>query len=167
VTGSLFARLCGFAWWLRLAGFASCLGLLVLASFLAPEGAAEVATPYLRNLAHAPLFGLFALSFLVLSGPQAPLRPRSWALAMGLVLVAGFLDEWHQLYVPGRGSDAKDVVTDLLGGLISLLLAAWAARTPLCLRRGLLPLGGAVAALFLWGLVVTDGPLTPLPFVQP
>ena len=83
MTGSLFARLCGFAWWLRLAGFASCLGLLVLASFLAPEGAAEVATPYLRNLAHAPLFGLFALSFLVLSGPQAPLRPRADFGALG------------------------------------------------------------------------------------
>ena len=83
------------------------------------------------------------------------------------MLVAGFLDEWHQLSIPGRGSDAKDVVTDLLGGLISLLVAAWAARTPLNLRGGLLPVTSAVVVLLLWGLVVTEGPVLPLPFVQP
>jgi VanZ family protein len=58
--------------------------------------------------------------------------PRSWSSkASVLVLVSGaistlygFTDEFHQLFVPGRSADLRDVLADCVGGFSGALAAA-------------------------------------------
>lgn len=165
---SLFARVAGRPLWLRVLAFAACAALVAFASTYAPvaEGPGLL-PPFVQHLAHAPLYALFAASFLILLGPRSPLRTWAWALTLTLTGAAGFLDEWNQLGVPGRGSDLLDLVTDLLGGYAALLLASWAARRPLDLRRGALRFGSAALLVLAWGLYSYSSPLVPLPFVGP
>lgn len=40
------------------------------------------------------------------------------ALAMLLAVLYGLTDEWHQSFVPGRKSDALDVLADAVGALL-------------------------------------------------
>ena len=43
---------------------------------------------------------------------------RQILLAAGLATLYGLLDEWHQAFVPGRNSDALDVLADAVGALL-------------------------------------------------
>lgn len=168
MSGSLFARVAGRPLWLRLLAFAACAALVAFASTYTPTAQGpSLLPPFVQHLAHAPLYALFATSFLILLGPRSPLRSWTWALTLALAGVAGFLDEWNQLGVAGRGSDLLDLVTDLLGAFAALLLASWAARRPLDLRRGALRLGSAALLVLAWGLYSYSSSLVPLPFVGP
>jgi len=50
------------------------------------------------------------------------LRTHALWAAFGFTLVYGALDEFHQLYVPGRWADIYDVLADGIGGA---LFVAW------------------------------------------
>jgi VanZ family protein len=56
-----------------------------------------------------------------------------FALAAAVTTLWGIIDEIHQAFVPGRVSDAQDVMADALGALagatLYLLLRAWRARS--------------------------------------
>jgi VanZ family protein len=72
---------------------------------------------WLSNLAHAPLFGLFALFAAALcyrvKGGGWPRATRGRGLfVVALTLAYGLADEWHQSTVPGRDASFLDVVTD-------------------------------------------------------
>ena len=46
---------------------------------------------------------------------------RRWIwIALLAVPLVGALDEWHQLYIPGRHSSAWDWATDVLGSIVAL-----------------------------------------------
>ncbi len=49
--------------------------------------------------------------------------PRATPLAFVLAALYAISDEWHQLYVPGRYSDGRDVLVDVAGALAALWLA--------------------------------------------
>jgi VanZ family protein len=77
------------------------------------------------KLAHATVYGVLgAFCFLAL--------PRTWSKrASVLVLISGamttmygFTDEFHQLFVPGRSADLRDVLADGVGGFVGALAAA-------------------------------------------
>ena len=77
---------------------------------------------------HLTLYAVFAC--LVARAAQVG-RP-SWRVlgmvALGL-FVWGAVDEWHQIFIPGRGADAADWAADSIGVLAGLALRrAWAAR---------------------------------------
>ena len=55
------------------------------------------------------------------SGGTAGLKFRLF-IAGGIALVVGTFDEIHQLYVPGRDASPGDVVLDMVGIAIALLL---------------------------------------------
>ena len=44
------------------------------------------------------------------------------SVSFGLVFCYSMLDEIHQIFVPGRGFQVVDVVTDLSGSILGLLL---------------------------------------------
>ena len=48
--------------------------------------------------------------------------------AVVMATLYGITDEWHQSFVPGRTSDALDVVADLAGASAGAAAAAFAAR---------------------------------------
>lgn len=59
----------------------------------------------------------FALAFFLLQAFASPRRAGSLAAALLLVAVLAFLDERHQLSVPGRVFSWLDVAYDLAGAL--------------------------------------------------
>ena len=85
---------------------------------------------YVRKSAHLGEYFLFSL--LVLRGFRAG-RPGwrwTWALAT-LAVVAAYasLDEFHQSFVPSRTASVYDVMIDVTGAALALLVAAaWAFR---------------------------------------
>ena len=77
------------------------------------------------KLMHATVYAVLgAFCFLAL--------PRSWSKrASALVLISGAMttvygltDEFHQLFVPGRSADLRDVLADAVGGLMGALAMA-------------------------------------------
>jgi VanZ family protein len=69
----------------------------------------------------------FVLSLLLLHALRAGRRDFSlrWAV-IAISIVAGYasLDEFHQLFVPGRGAAVSDVLLDTTGGAAAQLLVA-------------------------------------------
>lgn len=69
---------------------------------------------------HAVFFGVLALLW-HLGLPPRRERP---ALAFGLAVLWGALDELHQAYVPGRTADPWDLLADATGALIAVTAVA-------------------------------------------
>ena len=81
------------------------------------------------KLLHA--VGYCAVSLLALrafhGGLDGP-RPKRTLAAFAVMLVWFISDEWHQSFVPGRDAEALDVVADVVGfGLAVVVAAAWRA----------------------------------------
>lgn len=77
--------------------------------------------PY-DKLAHATVFALLASAMGYASG----LRGKAMVMvAMGGAAAVGGLDEWHQMYLPGRSAGWDDLVADAAGatlGAVALVL---------------------------------------------
>jgi len=69
---------------------------------------------------YAVLCGLLHRAFRM--QPNVRLASLSLYLAIGVTLLYGITDEVHQYFVPGRSSDIMDVLADLSGGFIYLVL---------------------------------------------
>ena len=167
MSGSLWFRLGSLPLWLRCLVCLASAGLVVWVSFMTPTMAGgQVWSPVLHQAAHGPLFGILAGSILLLLGPQSPLRLSSISLTVLVVGLAGFADEWHQMFVPTRASDLHDVVTDLIGAVGAVLLARWASRTPIRWGAGLLLLLVLGGLLFAWASYSYDATPLDLPFLH-
>ncbi len=87
----------------------------------------------IRKSAHFCSYGLLsALAFFSWRATLTAL-PRwtfSWSLLALLVAVtAGGLDEFHQSFVPSRGSSVHDVILDFTGAVFfQLVIAVWLGR---------------------------------------
>lgn len=88
--------------------------------------------PSVQNLLHVPLFGV--LSWLLCWAM------RSWGIQRWIAITAsivvavayGFLDEWHQYYVPGRYAAASDMLFNSIGAVIGVWVYL---RAPHVLQR--------------------------------
>ncbi|HSH41142.1 MAG TPA: VanZ family protein, partial [Arenicellales bacterium] len=54
-------------------------------------------------------------------GPAGYAAQARW-LALGLAVLYGISDEWHQSFVPGREPDVLDVLADGVGAAVGILL---------------------------------------------
>ena len=93
-----------------------------------PETTAEQllqwATPQLQNLLHIPLFGGLAAVWYWTWVSFLHDRRRSAIAAFLVTGTYAFLDEWHQLHVPGRFGSLTDIVLNLIGIVTILLFLA-------------------------------------------
>lgn len=88
----------------------------------------EVWHPILRKTGH--VVGYFILSLLFFRAWRATLpQPRvqkwwfTWArIAWMTTTLVACLDEWHQAYVPGRGSSVHDVLLDSAAALVAQIV---------------------------------------------
>jgi VanZ family protein len=85
---------------------------------------------FIRKAAHFGSYGLLGALAFFSWRTTLPARPRwtlRWsALALLLVLVAASLDEFHQSFVPSRGSSVRDVLLDLTGAIFfQAVIAIW------------------------------------------
>lgn len=86
----------------------------------------------LRKCAHMTEYAVLSvLLFLMLASYGIPLKKRV-LLAFILAVLYAASDEIHQLYVPGRSGQFKDVLIDSVGILAGCAGSAWLA---LCRRR--------------------------------
>lgn len=79
-------------------------------------------------MGHVGVFGvLAALAWWALG--LTTLAPGRRGVVAVLVAVAyGFVDEWHQSFVPGRTPDIRDIVADTVGATFAVLAVTWIAR---------------------------------------
>jgi VanZ family protein len=78
--------------------------------------------------AHAlEYFGLAALTIRALArGSVTRVRLSTATLSLVIVVLHGLLDEAHQLFVPGRYFDLRDVAADAIGGFVAAAaIGAW------------------------------------------
>ena len=77
------------------------------------------------KVAHGCVFAVLAAAVSLGSGL------RGWRmvlLAVGGAVLVGGLDEWHQVFLPGRQAGLDDLVADVMGGLIGAVLVAVGVR---------------------------------------
>jgi len=125
-----------------------------------PDEAAPIYA-FVSNLAHAPLFGLLALWWLVALPRRA--APFRWAdlsplhvFAVWLAVVAwGVVDELYQSTVDGRDASFLDVVTDGVGAAALLVVVIEVGRSDASTRSVGLRLVLGVAACAAAALAAT------------
>lgn len=84
---------------------------------------------------------LGALVLRALSGARwARVTWKTAFLAIAIATLYGVSDEWHQSFVPGRSPEVLDVVADMTGATIAVVLA------------------GAAAAVRAWGILKSSSP---------
>ena len=76
--------------------------------------------PYGDKLAHAAAFGLLAGFFWL------ALRSFWWPIVLSSLY--GLSDELHQRFVPGRQFDLLDLLADITGALLFILLVSFLTR---------------------------------------
>ena len=80
------------------------------------------------KLAHAGLFAVLAACIGLASGLRGG---RVVLLAFAGALLVGSLDEWHQVFLPGRQAGWDDLAADAAGSLIgAVLIGAFTGRPP-------------------------------------
>ncbi|HEY0971749.1 MAG TPA: VanZ family protein [Gemmatimonadales bacterium] len=103
-----------------------CWAVLVLTLTSIPNPHVPV-VPGGDKAAHAIMYGVLGgLAAFALVGVRRPLMAHVLALAGVAALAA--LDEWHQLFIPGRSADVADWMADVVGATLVLLFSAVALR---------------------------------------
>lgn len=81
-------------------------------------------SPY-DHLAHLIAFGVLTFLFWL-----AAFRTRPVLLVL-LIASVGALDEWHQMYLPGRSAGFDDWAFDVLAAVIAVSVLRWLQRRAL------------------------------------
>ena len=90
-----------------------------------------------RKAAHMFLYFVLALLLWLAVSPLLRRKWRQIAAVMALCAALASLDEWHQLSVPGRSGQVRDVLIDLTGAAMALALSALLLWVAHCRRRGI------------------------------
>jgi len=81
------------------------------------------------DLLHIPLYAVLAIFWkIALEGRLQGVRSNSWVVIL-LCGGFGFLDEWHQSFVPGRDASLTDALADILGAVLTC--CCWPKLRPL------------------------------------
>jgi len=102
------------------------MGLIFILSSISMDGKSEhlkflmELTPTVQNLLHIPMFGL--LAYLWLNALTKNGCPAKKKLIITIIITLGYgcLDEFHQLFVPGRYASLSDVVMNIMGITIGI-----------------------------------------------
>jgi len=119
VTGTTFPGSRPFGWFL---GFVLLAGAIFIEALYGPTIDNSI-IPNLDKMAHVAVFGL--LAFLLLRYLRSIGLSNNWRILLGVgltITVMGVLDEWLQSMVPGRTASLMDVLADVAGGLVCMLL---------------------------------------------
>jgi VanZ family protein len=95
----------------------------------------EIIHHFVRKAAHFSVYGLLSLFAYYSWRATLPRRARwtfTWsALALLLTLLAGSMDEIHQMFIPSRGPSPYDVMLDVTGALfVQVLIASFVRFQP-------------------------------------
>jgi len=79
------------------------------------------ANTYVRKMAHLFLFFNLGVFVSLVMKSKYKLEIRYSILAVIICMIFGGLDEFHQMFVPGRSSRFADVIIDTVGSLLGIL----------------------------------------------
>lgn len=101
--------------------------LIFVASSIPASSMPKIGILSYDKLIHGIIFCFFGL--LLYRGFERRVTPikMQWlrmAIVLGIVMIYGALDEFHQSFVPGRNEDFFDFLADTIGGIIAILLLA-------------------------------------------
>ena len=96
--------------------------------------AAKVDHP-IRKLAHATEYAVFAMLLCGVWLDARRKRKLSALFAWGTATMYAATDEFHQLFVPGRSGQAKDVLLDSCGAAVGVLILMFAATLIRFIRK--------------------------------
>lgn len=119
----LFSQ-CTLSRYLRVTAMLLVLGIIFNLFFLGAQPVAVnlIHTPW-DKLVHGAIFALLACGIGLASGLDGR---RMLIVAVIGALLVGVLDEWHQMYLPGRHAGWDDLLADAVGSVIgAALLAVW------------------------------------------
>ena len=106
-----------FGKWIRGGCIAATLFMAATLFFGAHKIAEVNAVPHLlHQVEHFLYYG--SMAFLLARG----LGRRWFWIALLAVPLVGAVDEWHQLYVPGRNSSARDWMLDAAGAIVAVYI---------------------------------------------
>ena len=71
---------------------------------------------------HIIVFFLFAFFLLITIKGNAKLKPKHLFWVLIITIFYAISDEFHQLFVPGRSPAIKDILIDLIGILLAVLI---------------------------------------------
>lgn len=74
------------------------------------------------KVVHVLLYAVLAFLVVRAMRPSRPSVERLALVALG-VSMFGFVDEWHQQFIPGRAQDHMDWIADSIGGVLGILVA--------------------------------------------
>lgn len=100
------------------------MGAIFLLSHLPNTSLSDPLFPHVDKLAHLIAYAALAASLLY----ALPETWHKWHLARISLLVVlfcllyGISDEWHQSFVPGRNASAGDVLADVLGACLCMVI---------------------------------------------
>jgi hypothetical protein len=79
-------------------------------------------SPNVQNFLHVPVYGGLAALWLWALGPWIAKPGYRYLCALVLTMGYGWLDEWHQTFVPGRYGSLTDVGFNLMGAVIGMVI---------------------------------------------
>lgn len=115
-------------WWLAPASWALA---LFVASSIPGTSYPEVSFAFADKLVHLCIYGVFGalLARAVAATWPSWRNNRIWLMATGLATLYGATDEFHQMFVPNRSPDVRDLMADALGAgtgaALTLLFLLW------------------------------------------
>lgn len=81
------------------------------------------------------VFGVLVYRAFAATDAEDSYRWSRAILAIGVVLIYGVIDEFHQSFVPGRSPDVWDATADTVGGILSMLVLFLYRRVKAMRRR--------------------------------
>lgn len=119
----------GFAWWWG----PSIVWAAILFALSSIPGRVypRVSFTFADKVVHVAVYAVLAwLCARSLHGPaRGPFAWRVALTAIALAIAYGVTDEVHQIFVPGRSADPRDVVADAVGAVLGVAVFALANRT--------------------------------------
>jgi VanZ family protein len=102
-------------------------GLYLLAMFVAthmplPSGMAKPGIPSADKLVHAAMYAGLAVLVLAAASIGRPVSPGVAVVLLLLIATYAAVDEWTQQFVPGRSSDPRDWMADVIGASLGAIL---------------------------------------------
>lgn len=104
--------------------------------FTKDEAKLEIIIPWIRKLAHFSEYGLGGVLTMSLMLTFENIKNKWKVISSSLFCIAyAGIDEWHQLYVPGRSGMLRDVYIDSLGVIVGVLVTLLIVKIIQAIRK--------------------------------
>lgn len=88
----------------------------------APDFTEDILTTLVRKSAHIFMFFVLGILLYVLVRTYNVSQKKRIALSVGIAFGYAVFDEIHQMFVPGRSGEVRDVLIDTIGASLGVLL---------------------------------------------